>query len=343
MVARKPLLVWMGLILATPWLALAQAGPGDAGPGPGGPRGGFGGPPGFVGPGGFGGRGMEDVKAKILASDEEWTVIGPKLQKVAAMRQIVEAEPTLMVGGGFAGRGGFGGPPGAGFAGPGTGFGGPGGGGPGGPGGRGGGFGGGPGDFGGPGGPISVSTGSLADVLALLGDLVLNPDFDLTKEQKTMIQTLREQTSDKPDEGAAKLRAILTPAQLKMLDTAATARRPADQPGRPGGMFGSNFGGRGGPGGGNFGGRGGPGGGGFGGGPGGPGGPGMNGAISQAQADLQAALDAKSPVAELQEKMAALRKAREKAKADLDAAQKDLLRILTADQQLVLISLGYLD
>jgi hypothetical protein len=277
---------------------------------------------------------MDDVKAKILASDEEWMVIGPKLQKVAAARQIVEADPVLTVGLG-GGRGGFGGPPGGGFFGPGGGFGGPGGGGPG---GRGGGPGGDAGGPGGPGGgPVFGGTGSLVDTLAVLGELSLNPDFDLTREQKVKIQILREQAaapSDKPDEGLAKLRAILTPEQLKMLDAAIFTRRLADQPGRPrGGMFG---------------GRGGRGGNtltlagvGFGG---GPGGPGMNGAVSQAQADLQAALaDAKTPIAELQEKMAVLRKAREKAKADLDAAQKDLLRVLTADQQLVLVSLGYLD
>ena len=334
MVTRMPLVMLLGIVVAMSSLAHAQAGPEDAGAGPGG-----------LG-GGFGGRGMlDDVKTKIQASDEEWMVIGPKLQKVAAARQIVEADPTLTGGGGFGGgRGGFGGPPGAGFSGPGGGFGGPGGGGRGGRGGFG-------GDAG-PGGPGAGPGfgGSLAETLALLGELGLNPGFELSKEQKTKIQALREQPlvpSDKPDDGIARIKAILTPEQSKLMDAAIAAKRPAGQPGRPqgGGMTGGpDFGARGGRGG-NFGGRGGPGGGGFGGGgPGGPGGPGMNNAVAQAQADLQAALaDANTPMADIQDKVAAVRKAKAKANADLDAAQKDLLRILTADQQLVLISLGYLD
>ncbi len=329
MVTRMPFVMLLGIVVAMSPLAHAQAGPGDAGPGPGGQGGrggGFGGPPGFAGgPGGFGGGGLTDVKAELGASDEEWLVIGPKIQKVAAARQIVEADPTLTFGAvGTPGRGGFGGPPGAGFSGPGGGFGGPGGGGRGGRGGF----------PGGPGGSAFQVGGTLADALSFLADLSLNPDFELTKEQKARIQALRDQApaaGDKPDDGVAKVRAILTPEQLKLMDAAIAAKRP-----QGGGMMGGpDFGGRGGRGGNFGGGRGGPG---------GPGGPGMNSAVSQAQADLQAALaDAKTSVAEIQEKTAALRKAREKAKADLDAAQKDLLLVLTADQQLVLVSLGYLD
>jgi hypothetical protein len=67
-------------------------------------------------------------------------------------------------------------------------------------------------------------------------------------------------------------------------------------------------------------------------------------AIGQAQAELQAALaDPKTPMDEIQEKVRVLRQVREKAKAELDAAQKDLLPLLTTDQAAVLVSLGYLD
>jgi septation ring formation regulator EzrA len=77
--------------------------------------------------------------------------------------------------------------------------------------------------------------------------------------------------------------------------------------------------------------------------PGGPGGGGF-GQIAQAQADLQAALnDAKTSPQEIKEKVAALRKAREKARADLEAAQKDLVELLTDFQEAVLMGLGYLD
>ncbi|MDB5318539.1 MAG: hypothetical protein JWN40_170 [Phycisphaerales bacterium] len=96
------------------------------------------------------------------------------------------------------------------------------------------------------------------------------------------------------------------------------------------------------------GGQGRPGGPGGGGGPGGPGGPGGNpfrsSPISLAQADLKTALDnPQTPPQEIQEKVAAVRHALQKAKADLAAARKDLVELLTADQQLVLVGLGYLE
>ena len=84
--------------------------------------------------------------------------------------------------------------------------------------------------------------------------------------------------------------------------------------------------------------------------PGGPprggpgGGPGQRDPSAQLRADLQAVLDdPKASPDEIREKLAALRKAREKAKADLEAAQKDLLELLTAYQEAVLVNLGYLD
>ena len=112
-------------------------------------------------------------------------------------------------------------------------------------------------------------------------------------------------------------------------------------PGEPG-QFGPPGDGRGGgPGGGGFG-RGG-----FRGGDGGgrPGGPfGQMDPTSQAQADLKAVLDdPKSTLDQIQEKLSALRQSRQKTKADLDAAQKDLRLLLTSDQEAVLVSLGCLD
>ena len=68
------------------------------------------------------------------------------------------------------------------------------------------------------------------------------------------------------------------------------------------------------------------------------------GAVGRARADLKAVLDdPKHAKSEVEEKVEAVRKAREKDRADLDAAQKDLLQMLTAEQQAVLIGLGYLD
>jgi hypothetical protein len=45
----------------------------------------------------------------------------------------------------------------------------------------------------------------------------------------------------------------------------------------------------------------------------------------------------------VKEKVAAVRKARAKAEADLKTAQQELLELLTSDQEAVLVSLGYLD
>lgn len=54
--------------------------------------------------------GIDGVKTQIKATDEEWSVIGPKLQAVVASRQTVMTYATTGVPGGFFGRGG--GPPG---------------------------------------------------------------------------------------------------------------------------------------------------------------------------------------------------------------------------------------
>ena len=117
-------------------------------------------------------------------------------------------------------------------------------------------------------------------------------------------------------------------------------------PGEPGA---DGFG-PGGPGPGGFGpGEPGPGGGppGFGGFPpfGGP--PGFGGSSStvmQKLVELRTTLaDPNGTAEQLKEKITAVRNARQKAKAELAAARKDLLDLLTLDQEAVLVSLDYLD
>jgi len=60
--------------------------------GPPGPLGGPGGFPGFGPPGGMGGIRLDDVKKAVAATDEEWKVLGPKLQKIVAARQVLATE-----------------------------------------------------------------------------------------------------------------------------------------------------------------------------------------------------------------------------------------------------------
>lgn len=100
------------------------------------------------------------------------------------------------------------------------------------------------------------------------------------------------------------------------------------QRGMRGGMFGM-MGGRG---------RGGPGG------DRGPGGDQPQSPVSQASSDLQKVLENKDASAEqIASKLTALREAREKAKVELAAAQKDLKEVLTARQEAVLVVRGLLD
>ncbi|MBE3070917.1 MAG: hypothetical protein IMZ66_11845 [Planctomycetes bacterium] len=84
---------------------------------------------------------------------------------------------------------------------------------------------------------------------------------------------------------------------------------------------------------------------------GGPGGPGFGGpvtgdiaALVQARADLRTALDdEKSSPDVVREKVAAVREARRKARAALAGVANDLLELLTADQEAMLVALGHLD
>jgi hypothetical protein len=67
-------------------------------------------------------------------------------------------------------------------------------------------------------------------------------------------------------------------------------------------------------------------------------------AVAAASDDLRKAVDDKNtPPEDLTKKIAALREAKEKAKADLAAAQKDLRELLSARQEATLISSGILD
>ncbi len=66
--------------------------------------------------------------------------------------------------------------------------------------------------------------------------------------------------------------------------------------------------------------------------------------VAQAQQDLKAALDNKdTPADDLAKKTAALREAREKARADLQAAQKELKQGATPRQEAALVLIGLID
>jgi septal ring factor EnvC (AmiA/AmiB activator) len=71
---------------------------------------------------------------------------------------------------------------------------------------------------------------------------------------------------------------------------------------------------------------------------------GGNNAVAAALAELTTALaKTNAPADQIQEKVAAVRNSRQKAKADLAAAEKNLRQLLTKDQETVLVSLGYLE
>ena len=75
-----------------------------------------------------------------------------------------------------------------------------------------------------------------------------------------------------------------------------------------------------------------------------PGFGGRDSVLTLALADLQAALaDAQTTPEQLQDKVNALRTARRKARDKLQAAQQELLELLTPDQEAVLLGLGYID
>ena len=69
-----------------------------------------------------------------------------------------------------------------------------------------------------------------------------------------------------------------------------------------------------------------------------------NNAVAYALAELKITLTAtNSPKSEIQEKLAAVQAARQKARSDLNAAKANLRLLLTLQQEAILASLGYLD
>jgi hypothetical protein len=65
--------------------------------------------------------------------------------------------------------------------------------------------------------------------------------------------------------------------------------------------------------------------------------------LTQAMTDLQAAIADKATTEDqLKEKIAIVRDARDKTKADIESARKELLLILTTDQEATLVSMGLL-
>ena len=66
--------------------------------------------------------------------------------------------------------------------------------------------------------------------------------------------------------------------------------------------------------------------------------------VAKASADLSTALENKdTPAEDIAKKLAALREARDKARADLVAVQKELKDVLTQRQEAVLVTMGMLE
>jgi hypothetical protein len=66
--------------------------------------------------------------------------------------------------------------------------------------------------------------------------------------------------------------------------------------------------------------------------------------VAKASADLRTALENKdTPADEIAKKLAALREARDKARADLATVQKELKEVLTQRQEAVLVTMGMLE
>ena len=67
-------------------------------------------------------------------------------------------------------------------------------------------------------------------------------------------------------------------------------------------------------------------------------------AVAKASAELRTALENKDTAAdEIAKKLASLREARDKARADLLATQKELKEVLTQRQEAVLVTMGMLE
>jgi hypothetical protein len=137
--------------------------------------------------------------------------------------------------------------------------------------------------------------------------------FDPAQFRQFQLDNIRQQLSATDDEWK-----VLEPKISKILDL-----QPLAITGGRGG-FGRRGGGPGGPGGG-----------------GGGGGRGFGGPPNATQEKVQAvsaAVEANAPDTELKAKMATAREARDKARADLAAARKDLIGLLTTKQEAVLFA-----
>jgi hypothetical protein len=142
-------------------------------------------------------------------------------------------------------------------------------------------------------------------------------NFDPAQMRQRMMDMMKEQLGVNDDEWK-----VLEPK----IEKVTTAQRDA----RAGG-FGFGFGGRGRRGG-------------DGGGAGGPASDQPQSAVAQASQDLRNTLQNKDASAdEISAKLKTLRDAREKAQADLHAAQKELKDVLTQRQEATLVSMGMLD
>lgn len=133
--------------------------------------------------------------------------------------------------------------------------------------------------------------------------------FDPAQARQRMMDRLKEQLGAKDDEWQ-----VLAPKLEKVMNAQRDAR---------GGWGGFGRGGRGGDGG---------------------GGGQPETAVTRARSELQATLDNTGASAEeISAKLTALREARTKAQADLQAAQKDLKEVLTQRQEAVLVMMGTLE
>jgi hypothetical protein len=326
---------------------------------------------------------LASVKSLIRATDEEWKVIAPRLQKVVSARQAANyalnsstggnfgdfggpggrggrggmgndsfGGPGDSSGGGRGGRGGRGGPGGGGdfggFGGPGMdGFGGPMDQGPGGRGGRGGGgrggrgggpggggpggggpggfggdpnFGGGPGGFGlgGPGGPGGFGPndfgpggfGGFAMPMDPAQANVASPPQNIPPLAGQPAITQPAPTTQPPTTQA-------TPAVPSSASALAVVAQPQPAATASGDSESSAAGASDAK---------------------------QSNTVAQALTDLQTAMaDSKTTPEQLKDKIATARKVRLKARRELDNAQKDLLELLSPDQEAVLMTLGYID
>jgi multidrug efflux pump subunit AcrB len=161
----------------------------------------------------------------------------------------------------------------------------------------------------------ALAVALVAPLLALAQDQGGRRRLSPEERQKQAMARLQERLGATPDEMQ-----VLTPKIEKVM----AAQREA----RGGGGFGM---------GGGRGGRGdGPGAGGTGNQP--------ETAAGKAAAELRATLENKdAPAADVAARLAALREARAKARADLDAARKELVAVLTPRQEAVMVSAGLLE